>query len=68
MLESIQDYLKDKKSFITLVVYDSILIDFNFEDGKEVLTTIKDIIYKKGLTSKVKYGSNYNSLRKTNYL
>ena len=68
LLESIQDYLKDKKSFITLVVYDSILIDFNFEDGKEVLTTIKDIIYKKGLTSKVKYGSNYNSLRKTNYL
>ena len=68
LLESIQDYLQDKKSFITLVVYDSILIDFNFEDGKDVLTTVKNIIQRKGLTSKVKYGSNYNSLKKTNYL
>lgn len=68
ILESIQSLCKELKSFVTLVVYDSLLIDFSFEDGKDILQQIKHTINTHGLTCTVKYGSDYGSLRKLNYL
>lgn len=68
ILEKVLETCKNLKSFVTLVVYDSFLIDFSFDDGKDVLIAIKDIIEEHGLTCKVKYGHNYHSLKKLNYL
>lgn len=68
ILENVQLLCKDLKSFVTLVVYDSFLIDFSFEDGKDILLQIKHIINTHGLTCTVKYGTEYGSLRKSSYL
>lgn len=68
ILENIQTLCKELKSFVTLVVYDSLLVDFSFEDGKDILQQIKHTIIAHGLTCTVKYGTDYSSLRKLNYL
>jgi hypothetical protein len=60
--------LEPYKSKVILVVYDSLLIDFNSEDGKEAIIKVKEIINNEGLTAQFKYGANYNSLKKSNYL
>lgn len=68
ILEDILKVLRDYKSKVVLVVYDSLLIDFDTEDGKEPILKIKQIIENQGLSAKFKYGKDYNSLLKTNYL
>lgn len=68
ILKEINKLLKDKKSFISLIVYDSLLLDFSIEDKKDVLLGIKNIINSFNLTSKIKYGNNYDSLQKTNQI
>ena len=68
ILKDINDMLENTNSFISLVVYDSFLIDFSIKDGKDILLEIKKIINKYNLTSKTKYGKNYHSLVKTSYL
>jgi hypothetical protein len=68
ILKEINKLLENKKSFISLIVYDSFLIDFSTEDKKDILLGIKNIINDFNLTSKTKYGKNYDSLVKTNYL
>jgi hypothetical protein len=68
ILKEVNKLLENKKSFISLIVYDSFLIDFSTEDKKDILLGIKNIINDFNLTSKTKYGKNYDSLQKTNYL
>ena len=68
ILKEINKLLEKYKSFISLIVYDSFLIDFSVEDKKGILLEIKEIINKFNLTAKIKYGKNYESLAKTNYL
>ena len=70
LLEEIQLLfeLEKYKSKILLVVYDSFLIDFHSEDGRECIDKIKEIINNQGLTAQFKYGANYGSLKKPNYL
>ena len=53
--------LEDKKSKIVLYVYDSILIDFAVEDGKETLQSIKSIV-SSDFPIKIKKGYTYSSL------
>lgn len=60
--------LDGMKSKILLVVYDSFLLDFSREDGKQLLTLIQECIKKQGYKVKVKYGENYDSLKSVNYL
>jgi hypothetical protein len=50
--------LKSKKSKIVLYTYDSILIDFNEEDGYETIEQIRSNI----ILSKVKIGKNYKDM------
>ena len=40
--------LENKKSFLILSTYDSILLDYNIEDGKDLLKDIKKIIESNG--------------------
>ena len=48
------------KSRITLVTYDSFLLDFVVEDGKEVLVEIKRVLEEGGFVIKHKYGESYH--------
>ena len=53
-----------KKSSIILYTYDSVLIDYSREDGKETLIEIKSLLESTfGFKVKAKYGTNYNNLK-----
>lgn len=68
ILKEINQLLEGRKSQIVLVVYDSFLIDFCLEDGKDILIKVKEIVNKRGLRIRGKVGKNYNSLQLCNYL
>ena len=55
--------MEDKQSKVILYTYDSFLIDYAVEDGKEVLKEIKRLLEINGFVVKVAYGPNYNSLK-----
>ena len=59
-LIKLKEALKGKKSKVVLVVYDSILVDFALEDGRNTLETIKDILQEDGYLVKVKTGDTYD--------
>jgi hypothetical protein len=57
-------YLATKKSSIILYTYDSVLIDYSRDDGKETLLQIKLLLESTfGFKVKAKYGTNYNNLK-----
>lgn len=59
-LVKLKQLLEGKKSRVVLVVYDSILIDFSKQDGRETLNDIKAILEENNYTVKVKTGLNYD--------
>jgi len=59
-LIKLKDLLESKKSKVVLVVYDSILVDFLKEDGRETLDQIKQILEEDGYVVKAQIGRNYN--------
>ena len=48
ILKELLKYLKTKKTTISLYTYDSIIMDFNKEDGKNTLKDIKNIMEEAG--------------------
>lgn len=63
-IKNLQEYLATKKSSIILYTYDSVLIDYSRDDGKETLIEIKSLLESTfGFKVKVKYGTNYNNLK-----
>lgn len=68
IFRKLEPLFENKKSFICLVVYDSFLIDFHLDDGKALLLDIVNLIAEEGLVVKAKYGKDYDSLKKLNYL
>lgn len=56
----INQLLKDKKSKVILYTYDSILIDYNPLDGKQLLIDVKNKLIK----SKISLGKNYREMRR----
>jgi hypothetical protein len=64
-IKGVQKYLDNgKKSRIILYTYDSILIDYHKDDGKEALIEIKRLLEEPfGFKVTAKYGKNYNSLK-----
>lgn len=68
LLSDILDMLENYKTKVILVVYDSLLLDFSLEDGKEPIQKVKQIIENHKLTAKFKYGKNYHSFEKLNFL
>jgi hypothetical protein len=68
ILRKLEPLFENKKSFICLVVYDSFLIDFHLDDAKALLLDIVNLIAEEGLVVKAKYGKDYDSLKKLNYL
>jgi hypothetical protein len=64
-IKKVLEYLENKKSNIILYTYDSILIDYSKEDGKETLKDIKDILESSfGFKINASYGTDYNNLTK----
>jgi hypothetical protein len=59
-IEKINDYLKDKKTKLVLITYDSFLFDFSAEDQKQTLIDIKNILQSDGMIVKHKYGKDYS--------
>lgn len=58
-LEKLKEALTGKRTKVVLVVYDSMLIDYAAEDGKETLKLIKDILEEDKYLVKAKLGDNY---------
>lgn len=48
ILKNALNFLKNKKSKICLYTYDSLLVDFSKQDGKETLTELENILSEKG--------------------
>jgi hypothetical protein len=61
MLDNILNYLKDKKTKLVLYTYDAFLFDYSKEDGKQLLTDIKDMIH---YPINIKQGKTYHGLEK----
>lgn len=63
-IKKVLDYLEKFKSKCILYTYDSILIDYNYEDDKKILKIIKDLMEEEGMKVNVSFGENYNDLKK----
>jgi hypothetical protein len=64
-IKKVLEYLEiGKKSCILLYTYDSILLDYSEEDGRDTLVKIKRLMEESGFKVNVSYGKNYNCLRK----
>jgi hypothetical protein len=61
MLDNILNYLKDKKTKLVLYTYDAFLFDYSKEDGKDLLTTLKEMIH---YPINIKHGTSYHGLNK----
>ena len=64
-IKKVLEYLDTRKSNIILYTYDSILIDYSREDGKEVLKEIKKLLENEfGFKVNASFGTNYNELKR----
>ena len=59
-LIKLKNLLQNSKSKVVMVVYDSILIDFAKEDGRDMLNQIKAILEEDNYVVKTQIGSNYD--------
>jgi len=65
IIDKINNFLKDYSSKIILYMYDSILIDFNMNDGKDVLLKILDLFKNNKYEISIYNGINYLNMIKT---
>ena len=64
MMKDLVKFIKNYKSKLVMYQYDSFLIDFNLEDGKEFLIDVKNIIEQNNkFPVKVAYGKNYDIMK-----
>jgi len=63
-LLNIQDFLKGKLTKLILYQFDSFIIDWNKEDGKEILKDLKKIIETEdNYKVSISYGKNFNEMK-----
>ncbi len=55
----LKEALNQKKSKLVLITYDSFLLDYSLEDGKDLLLTIKSILEQGEMVVKHKHGKTY---------
>lgn len=63
IMNELQLYLSNKKTKFILYSYDAFLIDWDIEDGYEVVDHIQSMLETDGFTTSVKIGKNYASLK-----
>ena len=67
VIRHVLDYLQDYKSMLMLYTYDSLLFDFDLNDGGHVIDSLIDIISDKGkYPVKIKAGIDYNTMKLMN--
>jgi len=59
-IEKLLEYLKDKRTDLILITYDSFLFDFSAQDGKQTLIDIKNILQQGDMIVKHKYSKDYS--------
>lgn len=63
VMNRLQNALREYKTKLIMYTYDSFAFDFSFEDGKELLKKMKDIIECRGdYISKIMMGYDYDNL------
>ncbi len=62
IINKINTYLLTHKSKLILYTYDSFLIDFNTDDGKDLILELRKIMNINGFHVKMKIGYNYGSM------
>lgn len=63
VLQEVLDLLEGFTSKVILYTYDSILLDFNMEDGRELLNNLLDTLEKGSYPFSVKVGKNYGNMQ-----
>lgn len=59
ILRKVLKYLQGRKTTVALYTYDAILFDFNYDDGRETLENLKEILEEQGkYPVKIKFGNN----------
>ena len=66
IINQLNEYLSTKFTKLVLYTYDSFLLDFNLDDGKETIQEVKRILEQGGMTSGIEIGSDYGTLQDTN--
>jgi len=65
MLDKLYEFMENYESKTVLYIYDSVLIDFNLNDGKDFILKIKDIIEQDHkFPVSILYGKDYENLIK----
>jgi hypothetical protein len=62
-LKQLVEYMQDKTSKIILYTYDSVLMDINYNEAKEILPEIKRILELGKFSVKCKVGDIYDKMR-----
>jgi DNA polymerase I-like protein with 3'-5' exonuclease and polymerase domains len=62
VINNVHELLRDYNSRLILYTYDSLLFDFDLDDGKELIFKIKETISASGYPVKIKAGVNYHGM------
>ncbi len=62
-LQQVQDLLQDAESCIVLYTYDSVLFDMNYEEARDLLPAIKNVLEQGNLPVKCKVGDIYDKMK-----
>ena len=62
VINNIHELLSGYSSKLILYTYDSLLFDFDLDDGKDLIFKIKETISDGGYPVKIKAGVNYHAM------
>ena len=65
VIHDLQNYLSNHKTKIVLYTYDSLLFDYNVDDSKQVILTIKEIMEQGGYPVTLSIGADYHTMTET---
>jgi len=63
VIHDLNEYLKNKQTKVVLYTYDSLLFDYNVNEGKQVIVDIKNIMEAGGYPASISIGSDYHSMK-----
>ena len=61
-LQQVLDYLRDKESKLVLYTYDSVLLDVNYSEAKQILPDVINIMQQGNFPVKCKVGDIYSKM------
>ena len=61
-MQQVLEYLRDKESKLVLYTYDSVLLDVNYSEAKQILPDIINIMQRGNFPVKCKVGDIYSKM------